>query len=591
MPHFEQVNSLRGAAHTPGVADLPGAPDPRDRPARRAVLLLVGLLVALSCFRVWKLDLDPPDVIVGGYSDQAHFRDEPAKAHEARNKAKFGQWSLSDADEYEFWRAQSPSWVWGECGWFELFGVGVVSARAFVVVHSLVALALLMWLALIRHGLPTAIAAGLLLGLHWGYLIYSRLALMEGALLCWLLVATLALSQLERRPQQSGRWTALAVLAMLVACTIKQTGLLLVPAFALALVLLGLRGAGTFAPEALALSWKRRLSASLGKRETRLALLGVAALGLVLAALIFNPEYQERLAFNAEHFTAAREQPVLQRAAQTLVRGLFSRRLQLMFFRFAPLAMWLATFELVRILGVAYLRKRARKLGGSVPETGLFARPVPIDWWMLAWALLGLLANLASPHRAVRFQLIMVPPAAWLAAVFIGRAWAHAFVRPRLRSALRGAVIALALVGVASTVTRFVRWSSADQRTAAQLGEQLEALIGDRHAVVIGEFAAQATFETDYWHFYVRPHQFNTSDEILDALAPTHLVAWEEDFVEEFLADRRPDLLMGRRKLGELEFRGKLLTVWELPTSSGHSSSDEPAPARAGIRAKARTQP
>jgi hypothetical protein len=528
------------------------------------VLVLAALLVALSFFRLWKLDLDPPTVVVPGYGDQAHYRDEAAKAHEARNMAKWGQWSLSEADEYEFWRAQSPAWVWGECGWFRLFGVGVVSGRAFVVVHTIVALALLMWLALIRHGLPTAIAVGLLLGLNWGYLIYSRLALMEGALLCWLLVATLALSQLDRRPRESARWTALAVLAMLVACTIKQTGLLLVPAFTAAVLLLALRNSGGFAPEAVALGWKRRLRASLGHREARLALVGLTLLALVLAWLIFNPEYQERLAFNAEHFTASNEQPVLQRAARTFVRGWFSRRLQLMYFTLAPLILWLATCELARILYVVWLRKRARAQGRTIPETGIYALPDALDLWMLAWALFGLFANLASPHRAIRFQLVILPPAAWLAGVFVARAWAHAFVRPRLTSAVRGALVALLLVGVTTTVVRFVRWSIADQRSATQLGEQLEALIGDRHAVVIGEFAAQAVFETDYWHFYVRPYQFNTSDEILDALGATHLVASEEDFVEEYLWDKRPDLLTGRRELGEIEFRGELLTVWEL---------------------------
>jgi 4-amino-4-deoxy-L-arabinose transferase-like glycosyltransferase len=549
------------------------------------VLLLVGLLVALSFFRLWDLDLDPPTVVVPGYGDQAHYRDEAAKAHEARNMAKWGQWSLSEYDEYEFWRAQSPAWVWGEYAWFRLFGVGVVEARAFVVVHTIVALALLMWLALIRHGLPTALVTGSLLGLNWGYLIYSRLALMEGALLCWLLVATVALSQLERRPHESARWTALAVLAMLVACTIKQTGLLLVPAFVLALLLLAMRNSGGFRAEAVALGWKRRLGESLAHRETRLALVGVTLLSLVLAYLLFNPEYQERLAFNAQHFTASYEQPVLQKAARMVVRGFFSRRLQLMFFTFAPIILWLGTLELARILYVAWLRKRARAQGGTVPETGLFARPDPIDLWMLAWGLLGLFANLASPHRAIRFQLVMLPPAAWLAGVFVARVWAHAFVRPRVTAAVRGALVTLALVGVTTTVVRFVSFCVAGRNSATQIGEQLEALIGDRHAVVIGEFAAQAVFETDYWHFYVRPYQFNTSDEILDALGATHLVAWEEDFVEEYLWDKRPDLLTGRRKLGEIEFRGEQLTVWEL------RPPDAPAPVKVEVPPTARIQP
>lgn len=541
-------------------------PNLREGPSRRALWVLIGLLLALASLRVWKLDLDPPGVVVRGYGDQAHFRDEAAKAHEARNKAKFDQWSLSDADEYEFWRAQSPAWVWGECGWFRLFGVKVISARAFVVTQAIIGLALLMWLSLIRHGLAAAVTTGLLLGLNWSFLIYSRLALMEGALLCWLVVATVALSQLERRPQQAGRWIALAVVAMLIACTIKQTGLLLVPAFVVALILFGVRGAGPLTTS----GWKSKLAEALRRREARLALLGVALLGAVLALLIFNPEYQERLAFNAEHFTVARKEPVLQRAAQTLVRGLYSARLQLMFLRFAPLILWLATIELARILYAAYLRRRAEsgQTGLHARETGLLARPTPLDWWMLAWAVFGLLANLASPHRAVRFQLIMLPPAAWLAGALVARAWAHVFVRPRIHQAVRVLALALALIGVTTTMVRFARWSAADQRSAAQIGEQLEALIGDRHAVVIGEFAAQAVFETDYWHFYVRPYQFNTRDEILDALEVTHLVAWEQDFVEKFLKERRPDMLVGRRELGQIEFRGETLTVWELrPTS------------------------
>ncbi|WP_106088267.1 hypothetical protein [Enhygromyxa salina] len=544
----------------------------RRAPSRRAWLVLLGLLLGFSLLRVWKLELDPPLSVVRGYSGQAHFRDEAAKAHEARNMAKWEQWSLSPVDEYGFWRAQSPAWVWGECLWFRQFGVGLAQARAFVVVQSIVALALLMWLALVRHGLPSAIATGLLLGLNWAYLVYSRLALMEGALICWLLVATVGLSQLERRPEQAGRWSMFAVFAMLVACTIKQTGLLLVPAFAIALTLLGLRAAavvgGLRDPDA---RWQDRLKARLRTREAKVTLIAVATLALALALLVLRPEYQQRLAFNAVHFTAAYEQSVWQRAVATLVRGFFSMRLQLMFMLLAPVILWLATLELVRVVILAWKTRRARKRGEVVAPTpssaGLDAPADAIDLWMLAWAIFALLANLASPHRAIRFQLVLLPPAAWLAGAMIGRAWLHSWPTPRWGRAVRVGLVWIALLGTSLTAMRFVGWMRDGEASAAWIGEDLRALIGDSEAVVVGEFAAQAAFETDYRHFYVRPNQFNFRPEILYQLGITHLVvAGDDDFVEELMQDQVPEMLVARRKLGHVVFRQRQLDVWELAT-------------------------
>ena len=105
--------------HTPGVPELreQASQSPtteKERPRggaanARVWLSLLALLTLCSALRLWKLELDPPAVVVRGYRGQAHYRDEAAKAHEARNKAKWDQWSLSAADEYGFWRAQSPA--------------------------------------------------------------------------------------------------------------------------------------------------------------------------------------------------------------------------------------------------------------------------------------------------------------------------------------------------------------------------------------------------------------------------------------------------------------------------------------------------
>jgi hypothetical protein len=537
--------------------------------SRRELWLLLGVLVLLSLARVWKLELDPPYRVIRGYHDQAHFRDEVAKAHEARNKAVWGTWSLADADEYGFWRAQSPAWVWGEYLWFRALGVGLLQARAFVVVHSIVALALLMWLAWVRHGWPAGVAVGLLLGCNWGYLVYSRLALMEGALLCWLLVATVGLAQMHRQPAHAGAWGLFASASMLIACTIKQTGLLLVPAFSLMLLWLGAKAAEQVGQISDAGSPLRvRVRARLRRREAQLALVAVAGLGLVLLALVLSPEYQERLAFNAVHFTAAREESsVLGRAAVTLLRGFFSFRLQLMFFALAPIIMWLATLELVRVCLLG-LRAWQAKRRGQVPPLarGVLERaPDVLDWWMLAWAVCALLANLASPHRAVRFQLVMLPPAAWLAAALLARAWLHTWPRAWIGQAVRVGSIVLALLGLTVTAQRFAEWMRESEATAAWVGDDIEALIGERDAVVVGEFAAQAVFETPYKHFYVRPTQFNDSPEIMAQLGITHLAVYgEEDFVEDHMQRKVPDWLIGRRRLGTVRYRAYTLTIWEL---------------------------
>lgn len=104
---------------------------------RRAVLVVGLILLGFSASaRLYRLEADPPHQIVPGYTGHTHFRDEPAKAHEARNKAVFGKWKLNDADEYGFWRRQSPVCVYGQYLWFKLFGVSYASARLYVVMYG-----------------------------------------------------------------------------------------------------------------------------------------------------------------------------------------------------------------------------------------------------------------------------------------------------------------------------------------------------------------------------------------------------------------------------------------------------------------------
>jgi 4-amino-4-deoxy-L-arabinose transferase-like glycosyltransferase len=483
-----------------------------------AALLVLGGLFAL---RVIRPGLDAPAVVLEGFADEAHFRDEAAKAHEARNMARFGRWQLADADEYGFWRRQSPYWVYGEATWFRIFGTDVVSARAFVLVHVAMSLALLFWLALRHRGLPAAIASTTLLGASWAYLVYSRLALMEAVVIAWLVVATAGIAGIERRPEHAGRWIFVAVAGVLLACATKQTGLLVLPAFVPVLLVASRRHA------------------------PRRALLGVGVLIVVVAIGLLDPEYQRRLAFNARHFTdTVGDDAVLDNATRAFGSGLFGSQILLMFTVVAPLPLVLATLEIVRT---------------CVPRWR--DRVTLVDAWMIGWLVLALVANLASPHRAVRFQLVLIPPAAWLGGVFFARAWS---IVPR-RLLIRAGLVAALATSVAITLTRFASWVVDGRETSTELAEPLKRMIGDRHAVVVGELAAQAVFATDYWHFYVRPGQFNDDRDTILALGITHLVSrGRDDFVERTLRRRTPELLEGRTRLGTLRFREHDLTVWAL---------------------------
>lgn len=495
-----------------------------------AALLVLGGLLAL---RLVRIELDAPDVVLPYFADEAHFRDEAAKGHEARNMARFDRWQLHDADEYGFWRLQSPYWVYTEAAWLRAFGVDLVSARMFVFVHVAVSLALLFWLALRRHGLAAACAATLLLGASWPYLVYSRLALMEAVVIAWLVVATFAIAQLEGRPEHSTRWVAFGAIAMLLACGTKQTALLVVPVY------VGI---------VLRATWRRPGFAS--------AAAIVGSLVAVLAVVMLDPEYQRRLAFNAEHFTRAKAhgESAIGSAAHALTHGVLGR-LGLMFFVVAPVPLWLSVVEVARFV-VARRRAEAGTLG-------LGGRLALVDLWMLAWAAAALLANLASTHRAIRFQLVLLPPAAWLGGLLIARLWDHAWPR---RAAVRAAIVLLLVGDTAVTLVRFVDWMRTSESTAADLGGPLTVMIGDRDAVVVGEFAAQAVFATSYRHFYVRPGQFNDDRATILALGITHLVAAREerDFVLDTLRRKTPELLERRREIGSLRFRGRELVVWAL---------------------------
>src|ERR1035437_3511526 len=92
-------------------------------PRRARLALLVALLTLFVGLRLAFLTADPPLFLPNGLIANELFVEPPAKAHEARNLALFGAWQTSPVDNYQFWRVQSPVWVYPLAAWFRAFGV------------------------------------------------------------------------------------------------------------------------------------------------------------------------------------------------------------------------------------------------------------------------------------------------------------------------------------------------------------------------------------------------------------------------------------------------------------------------------------
>lgn len=554
-------------------------------------VVAIGLIfLGLSALaRVYHLEADPPPRIVEGYAEHTHFRDEPAKAHEARNKAIFGRWKLNEADEYGFWRPQSPVWVYGQYLWFRLFEVSYASARAYVILYAMAGIALLFALATVHYGVLTAAFATALLSFNFAYLQYTRLALMEAVVIFYLLASTCALAAAWRRPGRAWILVPVGGLLFLAACLTKPTGLVFAPLVAAGGVYVVYRRV----PHGESL--RGRLGQCVGSRE------GVAVLGtlgiliLALAALFADPEYSQRFSFQIrEHFTRSEPITFLQAVRIGLLESLAGPKVHAMFQYLAPVGLGLATAEILRAL--LWIRQDARRRAGApaghpapavrsaspdAHRPGLAAPVDPVAMYMIGWLVLALGANLATRDHLVHFQLIMLPPIALLGGLFAARVWHAARIGLSALPGRRGdetarwlaliragglcGIVILAAAGfVLYHGQRYYAWATNPTFTFPESSRALRRIIGEREAVVVGEYAAQATLETRYRHFYIRPQLFNWSEKTLLALGITHLVAHEDDMVTEVIRRNAPSLLNGIRTIGKLEFYGLPLKVYEL---------------------------
>src|SRR5262245_34251370 len=115
---------------------------------RRELLLMAALTVLFLALHCVLLTADAPLDILGREAREL-YAEPPAKSHEARNWAMFGAFQLSPVDDYQFWRAQSPAWVYPLALFFRVFGTDYPQPRIFSMLYA--ALGFVLMLAIARR--------------------------------------------------------------------------------------------------------------------------------------------------------------------------------------------------------------------------------------------------------------------------------------------------------------------------------------------------------------------------------------------------------------------------------------------------------
>jgi hypothetical protein len=490
-------------------------------------IVLVALFLVL---RLVQLQADPPRSYPNGRSTQELVVEGPAKANEARRYGLFGTFETKPENQYRIWRVQSPVYVLPLSRFFRVFGTGRAPLRVFGALAG--ALGLLALFAIgRRHSQPlVAPIACATYALSFYDIQLTRGALIEPYLNAVLAAAFLCgLLALQRLP-----WLLLAQLLFAAALLTKQTALFATPALFALGVCAHLAAKRRGAPVQ-----QHALSVGLG--------LGLAA---ALLAYVSSRAYWQTVEWNAGHMLAGVEARRSVSAGLIDVGAVLGRignagRWHEILFYTVPLAPF-ALLQIGRVV-LAFAERRAVE---------------PVDWVASAWLISALLVLQLTMHVRPRFSIIVLPPAALLAASFI------AFATTRMQADWRryAPIAVAALIALCTDV----RWQAREvgrarydlQHAAAQLAPRLDA-----HDVVIGSAAPVLAFDSRADLFYVRK-PFNVDRKALGALGVTHLLLRADDgsgarFAKQFRA--RFDK---RKKLVKLRALGESYTLYSVPKQS-----------------------
>lgn len=494
-------------------------------------------MLAFVALRLAFIEADPPRYLPSGYHAIELFAEPPAKSHEARNHALFGAFHTNPVDNYQFWRAQSPAWVYPLAAFYGTFGVGYAQLRTFATLTSALGLVGLLLLARRRLSAVGTGALGVFVACDYIGLHYGRVGLLEPALNSLLVWVALTLLLARRHVL----WLVPTTWAFTLALLTKQTGLYVAP-----LVL-------AFGFPA----WRRAARAGARRRLYQGLVLGHAlALGAALVAYALTDEYLRTVLWNFGHVVHGEDGATALDAEGLDVGGILARFGDLTktwrFVSTYPLTGVLAVFEAARLLG------RARKKRSIAPWQRL----------ALGWFACAALTLFFTKLTEVRFYVLLAPPITLLAASAVESLWRARLVRAKAHGP-RLALAATVGVFLLHNGGNYGRWLTERTYETRDIARDVETTVGAEKAVFIGLWSAPVVLGTPYLHYYVK-NDFNASRPSLEALGVTHLLLKDNyDYTRTILERELPELLPSLTPTRSYVLRTKNVNLYVLDRPLG----------------------
>lgn len=494
---------MRQDQQTPEEAvDAPGA---GGGPTRWPAWAWVGALAIVAVYLLLGglfPDADPTGWVPGGLDGRvSEFLVEgPAKAHEARNWALFGEFHRNPADNYQFWRAQAPLWVYPLALVFRVFGVSYPVLRFFTLFFG--ACGLVLTLVVLRRLVPpwAALGAAGLYATNVFATFLGRSGLIEVMLNACAVGLLASLLPARRHPG----WLVLSQVVFTVGFFGKQGMVYLFP-------LLVVLNVWVF------VGWVRD-----GRfpRARWLPVGSAALIAIVTLLVIVQPDYVRAVTWNTDHL-------ILGRDGSHVAGDGWWKRLD-------GLRMWRTHLLMLPLLG-------GLSLTGAIWLGVRAWRARHLTWTdgvVLAWAASAWLAALGPHTFTLRQASIVLLPHVIVGAVVAARLQASS--RASLLPLLGAATVFALVVNLAHQVRRYEDMSW-DRQT---LLRTVQARLGDGPAVIIGRHAMPMLLPTPYDLYYVKLG-FNTQPDRLRALAPTHILLSDVDSTHKTLLAAEPDAALG----------------------------------------------
>jgi 4-amino-4-deoxy-L-arabinose transferase-like glycosyltransferase len=499
--------------------------------ARKQALIMAVLALVFVAIRCVLLTADAP-LRVHGRDARELFAEPPAKSHEARNWALFGDFEVNPADDYQFWRAQSPVWVYPLAGYFRVFGTDYPQLRTFSTLYATLGFLLLLSIAAPLMRTSIWVFMGLALALDPLYFHTSRVGFIEPAVATWVTFAVWALLRAER----DLRWLIAAYAACALAFFTKQAGLYALPLAAFATLYLGGR-------------------AMRGTAEERGKVWEVITGAIVVVALsglyIATSDYWRAVTHNFAHVLLGSEAPPPNRyrGVGSLLYRLYDEERYEHFMSALPVTGLIAVVTLLYFC-VRLVRSARSKAWPPYHEAVLFF-----------WFACTLLAMQAIAKSQLRFWTIVIPAAALIAG--LGIEWARRTLAAHGKRGDRW-LLAIPLIAlVAWSGYGHFRYIRSARNTVVDAARAIEAHIGKRDATVVGFASPGIVLGTPYKNFYIRG-RFNAERSLIAKLGVTHLLLLHgRDPTRIILQREFPGLVEGLRPELDVRVRNQELSLYD----------------------------